>query len=194
MPVTPAVSVSEGILRISAWKESLDAAGVSGDAGDVAGELCAGLAASNLCGLRRDHEFAVGVDAVAHLAQIAEDAAADRDFVSCAEMAEIESVLGCGGDARGGGCVEPELLERLSKGNARRGDFIGVHDYIALNVSSFFARERDFVCELRFGFAARRRTTSRGRRRPRSRRTNQDMILRRFILLRCSPVRGPFAG
>jgi hypothetical protein len=106
------------------------------------------------CGLRRDYEFAIGVDAVANLAQVAEDAAADRDFVACAEMAEIKTMLGYGGDAGGGGWVDAELFERTIEGNARRGDFIGVHHYIALNASSFFARERDFVCELRFGFTA----------------------------------------
>ena len=106
------------------------------------------------CGLRRDEEFAVGVDAVAHFAQIAEDAAADRDFISGAEMAEIETVLGYGGDAGGGGRVEAELLKRAIEGNARRRDFIGVHDDIALNASRFFVGKRHFVCELCFGSAA----------------------------------------
>jgi len=105
------------------------------------------------CGLWRDYEFAVGVDAVVNLAQVAEDAAADRDFIAGAEMAEIETVLGYGGDAGGSGWVEAELFKRTIEGKARRGDFVGVHHYIALNVSSFFARERNFVCELRIGFA-----------------------------------------
>ena len=105
-------------------------------------------------GLWGDDEFAVSIDAVVNLAQIAEDAAADCDFVAGAEMAEIETVLRYRCDAGSGGCVEPELLERLGKGNARRSDFVGEHHYIALNASRFFACERDFVCKLSFGPAA----------------------------------------
>ena len=104
--------------------------------------------------MRRYDEFAVGVDAVAHLAQIAEDAAANRDFIARAEMAEIETVLGYGSDAGGSGCAEAKLFERAVEGNARRRDSIGVPHYIALNASSFFAGERDFVGKLHFGFAA----------------------------------------
>jgi hypothetical protein len=82
------------------------------------------------------------------LAQIAEDATADCDFIAGAEMAEIETVLGYGCDAGGGGWVEAKLLESAIKGKPRRGNFVVVHHYIALNAGRFFARERGFVCEL----------------------------------------------
>ncbi len=101
--------------------------------------------------LRPDVKDAIGINAIAHFAQIAQDRAAHHETVSRAQVAQIENRLRRSHQARGGVRSEPHALQESWKRLARRDCRFAEQDQLLLHAMSVFARRRRLGHDLVIG-------------------------------------------